>query len=243
MERNSRPIGEMRQLVRVLVKLLPGVDHLLSVDISGMPMKRIEEYLLKVLGDVPQLEWGRPCCEHLANLFSWALGRAVSEEDAMKCFYRQPNKSWAKVDQELHSMGKFLKLNGGFADDHTYHACTGLFPEKWTIPLNIATVQMANEEGGEELLIADAILGLGEAAGMGSCAMNQMWSAAINEVDPSVYEQRSIRSLWCEVWMALELVNRRKANGEVVSGNDVSCNYIKYHQQRVSEMMPKFIFL
>ena len=75
---------------------------------SRVSEPEIKEYLRRVLGsEAPQPEWGPPegWGAYLADLFSWALGRTVSKDEAMRCARRQPGRSWETVDQELHNMG------------------------------------------------------------------------------------------------------------------------------------------
>lgn len=61
--------------------------------------------------EAPQPEWGLPegWGAYLADLFSWALDRPVSKDEAMRCARRQPGRSWETVDQELHNMGGWPK--------------------------------------------------------------------------------------------------------------------------------------
>ena len=77
--------------------------------ISRVSEPEIKEYLHKVLGsDAPQPEWGLPdgWGAYLAELFSWASGRRIEKEDAIKCARRQPGRSWECVEHELHKLGQ-----------------------------------------------------------------------------------------------------------------------------------------
>ena len=52
-----------------------------------------------------------PCIEMTciidpAELFTWALGSAVSKEDAIMCARRQPGRSWETLSEELAKMGE-----------------------------------------------------------------------------------------------------------------------------------------
>eukprot|EP00955_Chlamydomonas_euryale_P105919 365668-Chlamydomonas_euryale.AAC.6 len=137
--RNSRatrrgPMDEMRQMVRILVKLMPASSGILSNADEGGGGNRvsegqIKEYMTRVLGDAPKPTWGMPSGwgAYLSELFTWALGRPVSKEAAMMCARRQPGRSWESVPAELVALG--------------------LYPHLWGMPLSQAQVLKANQMG------------------------------------------------------------------------------------------------
>ncbi|GAX83701.1 hypothetical protein CEUSTIGMA_g11126.t1 [Chlamydomonas eustigma] len=134
--RNSRahrrgPMDEMRQLVRILVKLMPQSAPLLTSTDDGGGGNRVSEeqikiYLKNLLGDAPAPTWGIPdgWGDYLAQLFTWASGRFISKEDAMQCARRLPGRSWETVESELAKLG--------------------LYPNHWVIPLDRKKVQEVN---------------------------------------------------------------------------------------------------
>jgi hypothetical protein len=45
-----------------------------------------------------------------AALFTWALDRPISDEQARRCAKRQQGRSWEVVESELGALGEFKKL-------------------------------------------------------------------------------------------------------------------------------------
>jgi len=124
-------MDEMRQLVRILVKLMPNSVHHLSLSDEGgggnrVSEEQIKEYLRLTLGtEAPQPEWGLPdgWGQYLSSLFTWALDRRISRDEAMMCARRLPGRSWEAVDEEL--------------------ARLGLHPHVWPMPLTKSGIQAA----------------------------------------------------------------------------------------------------
>lgn len=50
-----------------------------------------------------------PCCAecepHHAELFTWASGREITKEQAMRCAKREPGRSWEAIEPELTRLG------------------------------------------------------------------------------------------------------------------------------------------
>ena len=57
---------------------------------------QIKNYLQRTLGEAPEPKWGVPggWFAYLAELFSWATGKAISHEQAQRCAKREPGRSW-----------------------------------------------------------------------------------------------------------------------------------------------------
>ena len=109
------PMDEMRQLVRILVKLLPRSAHNMPCNETAgggnrMSEEQIKEYLRNTLGsECPQPKWGLPngWGMYLAELFTWAVGRDVSHKDAMDVAMRLPGRSWEVVEEEIIKLGEW----------------------------------------------------------------------------------------------------------------------------------------
>ncbi|KAK9846401.1 hypothetical protein WJX81_003049 [Elliptochloris bilobata] len=106
------PMDEMRQLVRILVKVIPHSVGLVSLMEEGGGGNRISEeqiklYLSSTLGDAPRPEWGVPggWGTYLSELFTWASGRVITKEEAMRCAKREPGRSWEAIESELTKLG------------------------------------------------------------------------------------------------------------------------------------------
>ncbi|CAL8461761.1 g1292 [Coccomyxa elongata] len=106
------PMDEMRQLVRILVKIIPhSVGFLASPEEGGggnrISEERIKFFLDSTLGEAPRPTWGVPggWGEYLSELFSWVLERAVTKEQAMRCAKREPGRSWEAIGSELRRLG------------------------------------------------------------------------------------------------------------------------------------------
>jgi hypothetical protein len=101
-------MDEMRQLVRILVALFPESRALITSDLHCVSAGQIRMYLAKSLGDAPQPDWSLPngWGEYLAQLFTWALDRPVTEDEAMLCVYHSVGQSWAAVEEELAKLGE-----------------------------------------------------------------------------------------------------------------------------------------
>ena len=135
--RNAKrgPMDEMRQLIRILVKIFPQSVHLLVIPPEQHGSNRIsetqiKEYLRSLLGtepkpghpgsteDPPHPVWGLQKSGwqgYLAELFSWGRGSVISGEEARKVARREPGRSWEARKDELRKLD--------------------LFPECWPIPL------------------------------------------------------------------------------------------------------------
>ncbi|KAK9797754.1 hypothetical protein WJX73_006847 [Symbiochloris irregularis] len=106
------PMDEMRQLVRILVKVIPHSGHLITTGDEGGGGNRISEeqikaYLDNTLGEGPRPTWGVPggWGEFLSELFTWALDTPITREQAMRCAKREPGRSWEAIERELHKLG------------------------------------------------------------------------------------------------------------------------------------------
>ncbi|RMZ57724.1 hypothetical protein APUTEX25_000567, partial [Auxenochlorella protothecoides] len=127
------PMDEMRQLVRILVKLLPqSVGHIGASDEAGggnrISEEQIKHYLDATLGAAPRPTWGVPTgwYGYVATLLSWAAGRPVSEEAARRVAKREPGRSWEAIEPELHALG--------------------VHPNAWPLPLSLEGVQAAEAD-------------------------------------------------------------------------------------------------
>eukprot|EP00891_Asterochloris_glomerata_P000504 jgi/Astpho2/504/fgenesh1_pg.00011_%23_75_t len=120
------PMDEMRQLVRILVKILVlviphSVTFIGGADEGGggnrISEEQIKNYLDSILGEAPRPDWGVPqgWGAYISELFTWVLGRTITTEQAMNCAKREPGRSWESIDSELKKLG--------------------LFPNSWPLPL------------------------------------------------------------------------------------------------------------
>ena len=122
-DRRRGPMDEMRQLVRILVKLIPhSAPHVAVGDDGGgnrLSEDQIKAFLAATLGDgAPRPPWGVPAgwAAYLADLYTWVRGGArVSVEDAAATARRDPGRSWEAVPSAL--------------------ARLGLHPRTWPLPL------------------------------------------------------------------------------------------------------------
>jgi hypothetical protein len=81
-------------------------DHMLPC-----PPPQIHSFLERLLGDpnskdqraAPHPVWGLPdgWGNYLAQLFTWATGRSITKEEAMKCARRHSGRSWEAVGERL----------------------------------------------------------------------------------------------------------------------------------------------
>ena len=128
------PMDEMRQLVRILVKLMPhSAAYVLTADEGGgnrLAETEVKHYLACTLGDAPPPEWGLPggWGDYLAALFSWVAGRDISVAEAMACARRLPGRSWEAVDGEMRRLG--------------------MAPATWPLPLTRAGLAGVGGGGG-----------------------------------------------------------------------------------------------
>lgn len=101
------PMDEMRQLVRILVKIVPqSLPHLATTEDGGgnrISEEQIKYYLDKTLGHAPRPDWGLPrgWGQYLAVLFEWATCRPFTEDEARMCAKRLPGRSWEAVESVL----------------------------------------------------------------------------------------------------------------------------------------------
>jgi hypothetical protein len=126
------PMDEMRQLIRILVKVMPQSVALVSnTDEQGggnrISEEQIKSYLDRALGDAPRPAWGVPAGWHvyLAELFSWAVGRVVTPDEARRAAKREPGRSWEALEGEMHAMG--------------------VHPAAWPLPLSLTGVAAAEK--------------------------------------------------------------------------------------------------
>ncbi|KAK2079148.1 hypothetical protein QBZ16_002839 [Prototheca wickerhamii] len=151
------PMDEMRQLVRILLKLLPhSVGHIGGGEEAGggnrISEEQIKTYLDATLGEAPRPTWGVPGGWHsyVAVLLSWATGKAVSEEAAKRVAKREPGRSWEALESEL--------------------AALGAHPNCWPLPLTLEGVRAAEADPRASELetwrhLLDVLRGLEEKAG------------------------------------------------------------------------------
>ena len=132
-DRRRGPMDEMRQLVRILVKLIPhSAPHVAVGDDGGgnrLSEDQIKAFLAATLGDgAPRPPWGVPSgwAAYLADLYTWVRGGArVSVDDASATARRDPGRSWEAVPSAL--------------------ARLGLHPRTWPLPLTEAGLAAARE--------------------------------------------------------------------------------------------------
>ena len=117
--KNSRatrrgPMDEMRQLIRILAKLMPHSEPYLRIggeDTNGgnrVSEEQIRNYLATSLGEAPQPAWGLPqgWGQYLADLFNWAKGtNDITAEEARRCAKRGTGRPWEAVWFEVHGLG------------------------------------------------------------------------------------------------------------------------------------------
>ncbi|KAG7672848.1 hypothetical protein Ndes2526B_g08322 [Nannochloris sp. 'desiccata'] len=128
------PMDEMRQLIRILVKIFPHSINLISNTEEAGGGNRISEdqiksYLEAALGEAPQPAWGVPTSGwngYLAELFSWATGKVVTGEECKRVARREPGRSWEALESELHNIG--------------------VHPSCWPLPLTLAKIRKAEEK-------------------------------------------------------------------------------------------------
>ncbi|KAK9909115.1 hypothetical protein WJX75_007371 [Coccomyxa subellipsoidea] len=106
------PMDEMRQLVRILVKIIPhSVGFLSSAEEGGggnrISEERIKYFLDSTLGDAPRPTWGVPqgWGVYLSELFTWIMERPITKDQAMRCAKREPGRSWEAIGSELRRLG------------------------------------------------------------------------------------------------------------------------------------------
>jgi hypothetical protein len=135
------PMDEMRQLLRILVKLFPQapLSHTTAPDTEGgasgggnrLSERQIRDFL-EFLGDAPEPEWGLPegWGTYISELFSWAVGKRISREQAAGCARRKQGKSWEVIPHELAKLG--------------------IYCWAWPVPLTLEGIKEANEAAAEE---------------------------------------------------------------------------------------------
>jgi hypothetical protein len=131
------PMDEMRQLIRILIKIFPQSVKNLGHDQEAGGGNRISEdqiknYIKTTLGEggddeAPVPEWGVPqgWGEYLAELFAWGTGKEITADQARRCAKREPGRSWESVKSELDDMG--------------------VHPDCWPLPLKQHEVRAAEE--------------------------------------------------------------------------------------------------
>lgn len=126
------PMDEMRQLIRILVKLFPqSIGFIGTAEEAGggnrISEDQIKTYLKATLGDAPKPIWGVPegWGQYLADLFIWGTGKHITAEQAMRCAKREPGRSWEAVETELRSLG--------------------LHPHCWPLPLSKHTIMESQQ--------------------------------------------------------------------------------------------------
>jgi hypothetical protein len=159
------PMDEMRQLARILSKLLPSSAHLMPGGTDGGGNKvqadQIKAYLGAILGDAPKPDWGLRdgWGSYLALLFCWATGRSdITQADAMSCARRQAGRSW----EVLH--GRLMQL--------------GVYSWNWELPLRQAQVRTAPRTPPPELRRQVAVMEAAAAAAAAAAARTSTSSAA-----------------------------------------------------------------
>lgn len=130
------PMDNMRQLVRILMTLIPQAESLLDASVNVLKEDAIRKFLDQVLGDAPRPEWGSDAwAEYLSALFSWARttkeGKevVVTAEQARLCADRLPGRCWT-INRECLAQ---LQLS----------------PVDWTLPLSKTSFSDA-DLGGEK---------------------------------------------------------------------------------------------
>ncbi|CAG9465238.1 unnamed protein product [Pedinophyceae sp. YPF-701] len=183
------PMDEMRQLVRILCKVIPASAPLLGIDTpsdrgSGnrITEEQIRGYLDAVLGDeAPRPQWGVPrgWRHYLAELFAWMLGRPVTEEQAGACANRLPGRAWDRVDSALRALG--------------------LAPSTWTLPLTrggggrVGPPAGGSEGGAKPGTSADGAPGTSapsSRADLAACGLDEVLAALRAKVvaDPALWD-------------------------------------------------------
>lgn len=120
------PMDNMRQLVRILMTLMPQAESLLDASVNVLKEDAIRKFLDQALGDAPRPEWGSDAwAEYLSVLFSWARttkeGKeiAITTEQARLCADRLPGRCWT-INHDC-----LMQLQ--------------LAPVDWTLPLSKAS--------------------------------------------------------------------------------------------------------
>ena len=129
--RTPGPVDQMRQLVRILSKVLPQSD--LGADTNRMHKDDIVEYLDKTLGEAPRPEWGLRdggWQVYLATLYSWVAGKEITAAEVAGTIYRP--------------VGCSYKVEGCIG---------GLHPATWRLPLTLEGVRE-----GEITLVPQPVL-------------------------------------------------------------------------------------
>jgi len=117
--RGRGPMDNMRQLLRIIMKLIPKSHSLVENAENRISEEEIRSFLDATFGKggpergfAPQPKWGTPngWSEYIKTLFAWALEvqgskRVVTEADAERCCVRHPGRSWEVIDAELHQLG------------------------------------------------------------------------------------------------------------------------------------------
>eukprot|EP00775_Hariotina_reticulata_P002715 gene2715-3012_t len=114
MAKRRGPMDEMRQLQRILTKLLPASASYMPAGTDGGGNKvqadQIKIYLAATLGDAPKPDWGLKLGwgQYLADLFNWATGQTtINKYQAMECARRQQGRSWEVLYDKLMELGVY----------------------------------------------------------------------------------------------------------------------------------------
>jgi len=101
------PMDNMIQLVRILSVLIPASNGIVQSD-NRISEEMIHLFLNETLGEAPRPLWGIPSGygAYLAELFTWAKGEFVNDEDARRCVYRPPGRPWNINETNLQHLGK-----------------------------------------------------------------------------------------------------------------------------------------
>lgn len=150
--RRRGPMDEMRQLLRILVKLVPESSLYApgggaSADDVGGGSNRVSEDQIKAFfrailaPEAPQPVWGLPdgWGSYVAELVTWLTGREITRHEAMQLAQRPPGRSWQVVDEELERLG--------------------LFPASWPVPLERERVMAAQATAADALKAQRIALG------------------------------------------------------------------------------------
>lgn len=193
------PMDEMRQLIRILVKVFPHSAQLIgNTDEAGggnrISEEQIKNYLERAMGEAPRPGWGVPTgwYGYLAELFSWATGRVITGEEAKHVARREPGRSWEALEDELHNLG--------------------VHPSCWPLPLTLAGIHeaekkpipmpvpsMPNRRGGD-----------GAASGAPSTSAAKRSRSSLSEKD---FNKLDEADLWKAICDALTVAGNKAGTG------------------------------
>eukprot|EP00775_Hariotina_reticulata_P001815 gene1815-2149_t len=110
------PMDDMRQLLRITLKLFPASSQILKdvqrrrrafLGVTEANVQDIQEFFERLLShEAPRPEWGVPqgYAVYLAGLISWVTDRPLAADQIERCLCRQGG-AWKVINHELLALG------------------------------------------------------------------------------------------------------------------------------------------